>query len=161
MNELKITSKFTLYKDSNELSELDNNLLLKAIEARNNAYAPYSKFCVGVALLLDNGSIIQGNNQENAAYPSGMCAERVAIWNAASQYPDVIIEKIFISAKAKNKVIDKPVSPCGACRQTIAEYEVKQAQNIEILFTAETGNIIKAYSISDLLPLAFDNSFLK
>jgi len=161
MNELKIISKFAIYKNSSELSELENNLLLKAIEARNNAYAPYSEFCVGVALLLQNGSVIHGNNQENAAYPSGMCAERVAIWNAASQFPDIKIEKIFISAKAKNKVVDKPVSPCGACRQTIAEYEVKQSQNIEILFTGETGKIIKAYSISDLLPLAFDNSFLK
>jgi len=161
MNELKIISKFAIYKNSSELSELENNLLLKAIEARNNAYAPYSEFCVGVALLLQNGSVIHGNNQENAAYPSGMCAERVAIWNAASQFPDIKIEKIFISAKAKNKVVDKPVSPCGACRQTIAEYEVKQSQNIQVLFTGETGKIIKAYSISDLLPLAFDNSFLK
>ena len=161
MNELKIISKFAIYKNSSELSELENNLLLKAIEARNNAYAPYSEFCVGVALLLQNGSVIHGNNQENAAYPSGMCAERVAIWNAASQFPDIKIEKIFISAKAKNKVVDKPVSPCGACRQTIAEYEVKQSQNIQVLFTGETGEIIKAYSISDLLPLAFDNSFLK
>lgn len=160
MDELKIISKFTVYKNSSELSELENNLLLKAIEARNNAYAPYSEFCVGAALLLQNGSVIHGNNQENAAYPSGMCAERVAIWNAASQFPDVKIEKIFISAKAKNKIVDKPVSPCGACRQTIAEYEVKQSKNIEILFTGETGKIIKANSISDLLPLAFDNSFL-
>jgi cytidine deaminase len=160
MNDIKITSKFTIYKNASELSSLDNNLLLNAIQARNNAYAPYSKFCVGVALLLEDGTMIQGNNQENAAYPSGMCAERVAIWNASSQFPNLNILKIFISAKSKNNKVDKPVSPCGACRQTIAEYEFKQAQNIEIFFTGETGKIIRSNSIIDLLPLAFDNSLL-
>jgi len=160
MNDIKITSKFTVYKSSSELSSLDNNLLLKAIKARNDAYAPYSKFCVGAALLLEDGTIIQGNNQENAAYPSGICAERVAIWNAASQFPNLKILKLFISAKSKNNTVNKPVSPCGACRQAIAEYEFKQAQNIEIFFTGEKGKIIKSNSIIDLLPLAFDNSLL-
>jgi len=160
MNDIIITSKFTVYQNSSELSTLENNLLLKAIQARNNAYAPYSKFCVGVALLLEDGTIIQGNNQENAAYPSGICAERVAIWSAASQFPNLKISKIFIYAKSKNGMVDKPVSPCGACRQAIAEYEFKQAQNIEILFTGETGKILKSNSIIDLLPLAFDNSLL-
>jgi len=160
MNDLKITSLFTVYNNASELSSLDNDLLLKAIEARNSAYAPYSNFRVGVSLLLENNTIILGNNQENAAYPSGMCAERVAIWNAASQFPKIKIKKIFISAKAKNKIVDKPVSPCGSCRQVIAEYETKQSEKIEILFTGETGKIIKAESVIDLLPLAFDNSFL-
>ncbi len=160
MNDLKITSIFTVYNNSSELSFLDKDLLLKAIEARNNAYAPYSNFCVGVSLLLENDTIILGNNQENAAYPSGMCAERVAIWNAASQYPKLKIKKIFISAKAKNRIVDKPVSPCGSCRQVIAEYETKQSEKIEILFTGETGKVIKAESVIDLLPFAFDNSFL-
>ena len=160
MKEIKITSKFTIYENSNELSSSDKSLLLKAIEARNNAYSPYSKFSVGVSLLLENGKIILGNNQENAAYPSGMCAERVAIWNAASQYPKIKIQKIFISASSKINIVNKPVSPCGACRQTIAEYEVNQAQNIEIFFTGETGNIIQANSINDLLPLAFDKTLL-
>ena len=160
MNDLKITSLFTVYNNASELSSLDNDLLLKAIEARNSAYAPYSNFRVGVSLLLENNTIILGNNQENAAYPSGMCAERVAIWNAASQFPKIKIKKIFISAKAKNKIVDKPVSPCGSCRQVIAEYETKQSEKIEILFTGETGKIIKAESVIDLLPLAFDNSLL-
>ncbi len=160
MNDLKVTSTFTVYNNSSELSAQDNNLLSKAIEARNSAYAPYSNFCVGVSLLLEDDTIILGNNQENAAYPSGMCAERVAIWNAASQFPNLKIKKIFISAKAKNRIVDKPVSPCGSCRQVIAEYETKQIEKIEILFTGETGKIIKASSILDLLPLAFDNSFL-
>ena len=160
MDELKITSKFTIYSNSNELSASDKELFLKAIDARKNAYAPYSKFSVGASLLLENGEIIQGNNQENAAYPSGMCAERVAIWNASSQFPKTPIKKIFISAKSKNKTVNKPVPPCGSCRQTIIEYELKQEQNIEIFFSGETGNIIRADSIADLLPFAFDNSLL-
>lgn len=160
MNEIKISSTFTVYENANELPSQDKNLLIEAVEARKNAYAPYSKFNVGASLLLENGIIIQGNNQENAAYPSGMCAERVAIWNAASQYPKIKIKKIFISAESNKNIVDKPVSPCGACRQTIAEYELNQEQNIEIFFTGETGKIIKANTIVDLLPLAFDNSLL-
>ncbi|MCK5638397.1 MAG: cytidine deaminase [Flavobacteriaceae bacterium] len=160
MTEKKITLKFIVYKDSSELSPSENNLFLKAIEARKNAYAPYSKFSVGVSLLLETGKIIQGNNQENAAYPSGMCAERVAIWNAASNYPDLKVEKIFISASSSKKTVDQPVSPCGSCRQTLAEYEINQSHNIEVYFTGETGKIIKTNSIRDLLPLVFDNSLL-
>jgi cytidine deaminase len=160
MNDIKITSKFTVYENSSELAAPDNNLLLKAVEARKSAYAPYSKFHVGVSLLLENNHVIQGNNQENAAYPSGMCAERVAIWNASSQFPNLKIIKIFISGTSENNLVDKPVPPCGACRQTIAEYEFKQEQNIEIFFTGETGKIIRSKSIVDLLPLAFDSSLL-
>lgn len=160
MDEIKITSKFTIFSNSDELSKSDKQLYFKAKDARKNAYAPYSKFNVGVSLLLENGQIILGNNQENAAYPSGMCAERIAIWNASSQFPNIPIIKIFISANTNKKSINKPVPPCGACRQTIVEYEIKQEQNIEIYFTGDKGNIIKSGSISDLLPLAFDKSLL-
>lgn len=160
MKELKIISKFTIFRNKTELSKQDQELLTKAIEARNNAYAPYSNFNVGASLLLENGNIILGNNQENAAYPSGMCAERVAIWNAASQYPNLKVLKIFISANSSNKLVNKPVSPCGSCRQTLSEYEIKQEGNISIYFTGETGSIIKSNSIKDLLPLTFDNSLL-
>jgi len=160
MNELKIISKFRIFDSSEELSPNEKVLFSKAVTARENAYAPYSKFSVGASLLLENGLIIVGSNQENAAYPSGMCAERVAIWSASSQYPNLKIQKIFISAKSLTKKVDQPVSPCGACRQAISEYEVNQAENIEIYFTGETGKIIKSNSINDLLPLAFDNSLL-
>lgn len=160
MTELKITSKFTIFHTKTELTKQDQELLNKAIEARNNAYAPYSKFCVGVSLLLENGQIILGNNQENAAYPSGMCAERVAIWSAASQWPKTKVLKIFISASSSKKIVDKPVSPCGSCRQTLSEYELNQSSNIAVYFTGETGNIIKSDSIKDLLPLTFDNTLL-
>lgn len=160
MDEVKITSKFTIFSNSDELCLSDKELFFKAKDARENAYAPYSKFNVGASLLLENGHIILGNNQENAAYPSGMCAERIAIWNASSQFPNIRIKKIFISANTNNKSLNRPVPPCGACRQTIVEYELKQKQNIEIFFTGETGNIIKATSVSDLLPFAFDKSLL-
>lgn len=160
MNELNIISKFTIFESSDELNAADKNLFLKAVEARKKAYAPYSNFSVGASLLLENGLIILGNNQENAAYPSGMCAERVAIWNASSQYPEVKIQKIFISAKSTVNKVNRPVSPCGACRQTMAEYEIKQGKDIEIFFTGETGQIIRSNSINDLLPLAFDNTLL-
>lgn len=160
MTELKIVSKFAVFENSEELSSNDKILFSKAVEARTKAYAPYSKFSVGASLLLENGLILTGSNQENAAYPSGICAERVAIWNAASQYPNLKIKKIFISAKSSLHKVNQPVSPCGACRQAISEYEVKQADNIEIFFTGETGKIIKSNSINDLLPLAFDNSLL-
>ena len=160
MNEINITTKFTIYENSEELDSSDRNLLLKAFKAKKNAYAPYSKFNVGVSLLLENGLIILGNNQENAAYPSGICAERVAIWNAASQYPNVNIRKIFICASSNKRTVDQPVAPCGACRQAILEYESIQSTSIEIYFTGESGKIIKANSINDLLPYAFDSSSL-
>ncbi len=160
MTELKITSKFTIFHNNTELKKQDRELLNKAIKARKKAYAPYSKFSVGVSLLLGNGEIILGNNQENAAYPSGMCAERVAIWTAAAQWPKTKVLKIFISASSSKKTVDKPVSPCGSCRQTLSEYELNQGSNITIYFTGETGNIIKSESIKDLLPLTFDNTLL-
>lgn len=160
MNEISLTSKFTIYENAEELELLEKDLLLKAFEAKKSAYAPYSRFSVGAALLLENGITIQGNNQENAAYPSGICAERVAIWNAASQYPQIKIKKIFICASSKTRVVDQPIAPCGACRQSILEYETRQMASIEIFFTGETGRIIKANSINDLLPYAFNGSSL-
>ena len=160
MVEKKIDVHYTIFKNSSELSSSENTLYLKVIEARKNANAPYSNFNVGASVLLKNGIVVDGNNQENAAYPSGMCAERVAIWNAASQHPNIEIDKIFISASSSNKKTNQPVAPCGACRQVLIEYEINQSKNIAIYFTGETGKIIKIRSVKDLLPLAFDNSLL-
>ena len=131
-----------------------------AIEARENAYSPYSKFSVGAALLLDNGEIIIGNNQENASYPSGLCAERTAIYYAGAKYPEAIILKMAITAGSKEKETTKPIPPCGACRQAIAEYEVKQDKDIEIYFMGEVGKIVKSDSLANLLPLIFDKTEL-
>ncbi len=160
MKEIKISTSFIVFDDLNELSKKDKALFLEAKKARDKAYAPYSNFQVGAALLLENDIIVLGNNQENAAYPSGMCAERVAIWNASSQYPNHKIRKLFITAKSTIKKVTKPVSPCGACRQTIAEYEMNQDTNIELFFMGETGKIIKSNSLKNLLPLSFDKNLL-
>lgn len=160
MKKLDIHSRFEEYQGIEELSENDRELFKSAVAARDKAYAPYSNFNVGAAVLLENDLIVSGNNQENAAYPAGMCAERVAVWSALSQYPGTKIKKLFISARSENKEVDRPVSPCGSCRQTLAEYEMKQKDPIEVFFTGETGVILKAASVRDLLPFMFDNTLL-
>lgn len=160
MENIKIETDAIVYNDISELSEIENQLFDYAVRARQNAYSPYSNFNVGAAILLENGEIITGNNQENAAYPSGMCAERVAIWKAASTYPKVAIKKLVITASGKNHKVDKPVGPCGACRQTLLEYEINQKQKFDILFMGEIGKIVKVPSLVSLLPFSFDSSYL-
>ena len=160
MKEINTGTSAFIFQDIDELSTVDKNLMEAAIQAAKNAYAPYSGFSVGAALLMEDNSIITGNNQENAAYPSGMCAERVAIWKAGSSYPNKKVKKIAITAVSSNKKLDKPVGPCGACRQTLLEYEVNQKEAMEIFFMGEIGNVIKANSIASLLPFSFDSSYL-
>ena len=128
-----------LTKDDLSLQEID--LMNQAIEARKKAYAPYSKFTVGVAILLDNGLVVQGSNQENAAYPSGLCAERVAIYYAGAIYPTAKMLKMFITASPEDRNLEEPIPPCGSCSQAIAEYEMKQDIPIEILFMGAEGPI--------------------
>lgn len=160
MKKIEIKTSAILFSNISELSSEDKMLMDKAVEARGKAYAPYSKFSVGAALLLENNEIILGNNQENAAYPSGMCAERVAIWKAGSDYPNVKILKLAISASSTISKVDKPVGPCGACRQSLSEYEIKQKQPFPIIFMGEVGEIIKTPSLDSLLPFSFDSSYL-
>lgn len=160
MKEINTGTSAFIFQDIDELSTVDKNLMEAAIQAAKNAYAPYSGFSVGAALLMDDNSIIIGNNQENAAYPSGMCAERVAIWKAGSSYPNKKVKKIAITAVSSNKKLDKPVGPCGACRQTLLEYEVNQKEAMEIFFMGEIGTVVKANSIASLLPFSFDSSYL-
>lgn len=132
----------------------------KAIEVRKQAYAPYSKFRVGAAILLENGKVVIGSNQESAAYPSGLCAERVAVFQAGSLYPNTKILKIIISATSDISPTKRPTPPCGACRQSISEYEQKQDVPIEIYFMGETGEVYKSDSLENLLPLSFHKDFL-
>ncbi len=160
MKKVDLTTSISVYESIEELPNEVQVLMQKAIDTKKNAYAPYSKVKVGAYLLLENGLIITGNNQENAAYPSGMCAERVAVWKAASDYPNVKILKLAISASSNSQILKEPVAPCGACRQTLSEYELKQKFNVEVYFMGEEGKIIKTNSIIDLLPIAFDKSFL-
>ncbi|UMB55144.1 cytidine deaminase [Lutibacter sp. A64] len=160
MKKVELTTSISVYESIQELPKDVEALMKKAIEAKENAYAPYSKFKVGASFLLENGLIVTGNNQENAAYPSGMCAERVAIWKVSSEYPTVKILKLAIAASSSSQVLKEPVAPCGACRQTLSEYELKQKDKIEVYFMGEEGKIIKTDSVLDLLPIAFDKSFL-
>jgi cytidine deaminase len=160
MKELKIESIFTVFDNLDELPKEVSNLMQRAIEVRLKAYAPYSNFSVGTAILLDNNEIVTGNNQENASYPSGLCAERTAIYYAGSQFPDAKIIRMAISAGSRNHQTMVPIPPCGACRQAISEYEVKQHSPIEIFFMGETGKVVKSKSLANLLPLIFDKSVL-
>ena len=160
MEKIELKTSATLFNNVSELAQEDKLLMDKAIEARAKAYAPYSKFSVGAAFLLENGVIILGNNQENAAYPSGMCAERVGVWKVGSEFPGVKIKKLAITAASENLTVDKPVGPCGACRQTLSEYEINQKEPIEILFMGEIGKVVKTTSLLSLLPFSFDSSYL-
>lgn len=156
----KITFDITILDSLSELSDLNKELMSKAVSARKNAYAPYSQFQVGAAILLANGEIVIGNNQENACYPTGLCAERVAIFQAGALYPDVRIEAIAITAASMKHMVKTPVAPCGSCRQAISEYEFKQHYPIRLLFMGEQGAIVECTSIMDLLPLGFNSSYL-
>jgi len=160
MKEINITTSFTIFDNLNELPAEIQDLMNQAIEVRKKAYAPYSKFKVGAALLLDNGEVILGSNQENAAYPSGLCAERTAIFYAGSTYPEAKILKMAITAASETNQTTAPIPPCGSCRQSIAEYEIKQDIPIEIYFMGEIGEVYKSSSLKNLLPLMFDKKFL-
>ena len=159
-NKKVITSTF-LQISFSELNENDQKLISNAISSLNDAYAPYSGFLVGASVLLDNGEIISANNQENVAYPSGLCAERVAIYYAGAKFPSIGIKTIAITAKSKKFEIKDIISPCGACRQSIAEYEVKQEGNIRILLHQSDNSVLIVESISELLPFMFKSQDLK
>lgn len=160
MKNISVTSTFSVFDTQDDLPFEVKDLMIQAIEIRKKAYAPYSRFRVGAAILLDNGKVVLGSNQENAAYPSGLCAERVAIFQAGAIYPDAKILKMAISATADDKEMSEPIPPCGACRQSIAEYEFRQDLPIEIYFMAAVGKVYKSDSLKNLLPLMFDKNFL-
>jgi cytidine deaminase len=153
---LQIVSSFMVYDHENELSAEERALVLKAKEASKKAYAPYSNFKVGAAILLANQEIISGNNQENSAYPSGLCAERVSVFYAGSIHPDVVVKSIAVYCDT-----ERPISPCGACRQALIEYEQKQHSKIKVLLCSKGNKVITSESVSAFLPLQFDSSFLK
>jgi cytidine deaminase len=160
MKEITITSSFSVFESTEELPNDVRDLMRQAVEIRKKAYAPYSKFRVGAALLLDNGKVVLGSNQESAAYPSGLCAERVAIFQAGAIYPEAKMMKIAISATSDTNPTSTPTPPCGGCRQSISEYEFKQDYPIEIYFSGESGPIYKSDSLKNLLPFTFDKHFL-
>jgi cytidine deaminase len=156
-----ITIRLEEYETEDKLNESEKLLLEKANASLQNAYAPYSEFKVGAAVLLDNGEIVLGNNQENAAYPSGLCAERVALFQAKSVYPDTEIKAVAITAYSEHFHINHPITPCGGCRQVIAEVEGRQNKSIRIIMKGQTGAVHVVDGIQNLLPLMFKEEKLK
>ncbi|MGY8955289.1 MAG: cytidine deaminase [Flavobacteriales bacterium] len=160
MQEKKIELSFILAHLS-ELSAQEQQLVANAKAAFKTAYAPYSGFLVGASVLLENGEVINGSNQENVAYPSGLCAERVALFYAGAKFPDVKINTVAISVLSKNFEVKDVISPCGACRQVMAEYEDKQHRPIKVILHSPTDEVLIANKVEDLLPFMFKSPLLK
>ena len=159
MQKKTIETKVEIY-NFEELEESKQILIIKAKEQVNKAYAPYSKFHVGAAIELENGKIITGSNQENSAYPSGLCAERVAMFYANAKYPNVAVKTIAIAAFTNGSFLEEPVTPCGSCRQVLLETEMRFEKNITILLYG-TKNVYQLENVKQLLPLCFEKSSLK
>ena len=145
----------------NDLTAIEKDLIQRSKDALKDAYAPYSGFLVGSSVLLSDGKIISANNQENVAFPSGLCAERVVLFNAGANYPNLEIDIIAVSAKSNLYEITDIISPCGACRQVMAEYQEKQNKKIKILLHLNNDEVLIFSSVDDLLPLLFTNPNLK
>ena len=161
MEKIKLTLEFEVYEPDGELPESDHQLLKMAAEAAEKAYAPYSLYKVGAAVRLQSGTIITGNNQENVAYPSGLCAERVALFYASANYPGDNPVAIAIRAKAVSFEVNDPVTPCGACRQVMMEAENQNEHKIRVLMQGEDGKIFVSRSVENLLPISFRADGLK
>jgi len=156
----KITTTYELYSDKKDLPKQHRKLLKAAKKALKHSYSPYSKFRVSAALLLANGEVVTGTNQENAAYTMCLCAERVAIAAADAMYNGVPVTMIAITVKNALKEITEPGAPCGACRQVMCETEYKHKQDMEVILQGESGDILVFPSGKSLLPLSFDGGFL-
>lgn len=143
-----------------ELTVADRELIERAMKATDNAYAEYSHFYVGAALRLANGRIMIGANQENAAFPSGLCAERTAVFSAQANFPDQSIDALALVARNDNELIDNPVTPCGACRQVLLGVEERYGLPMRILMYGKSG-VYSVGSAKDLLPLSFVDSSMK
>ncbi len=159
---MKTTEIKILVREFNSIEELSSDeqrLLLEARRITQQAYAPYSGFHVGAAVLLDNGQIVTGNNQENSAYPSGLCAERVTLFYANANFPESAVKIIAISAAKNGVLVNEPVKPCGACRQALAESEVRFGKPIRIILDGQ-DSILILDGIESLLPLSFSKKAL-
>ncbi len=156
MTSKEIKIAYQEYDSIEQLASMDRELAEAAIQATEGSYAPYSKFNVGAAVRLDSGLIVKGANQENAAYPSGLCAERTAMFYASATYPESIMTGIAITASQEGVLCDNPVTPCGACRQVMAQYQTKGGKPMSILLVGGR-KIWKFEKVDDLLPLIFDS----
>ncbi len=161
MQKRNISISFDEYNSLDELNSQDQILCIEAKKAMSNSHSPYSGFRVGVAVQLESGQIVYGSNQENVAYPSGLCAERVALFMIGTTYPDDKILSMAITAQTDHFLIKEPVTSCGACLQVMAEYEKKQSHPINVLFYCLNGTIIRTTGIKTLLPFAFEETRLQ
>ena len=161
MKEVRTELQYELYDSPEELKTEDRNLLNEALKATESAYAPYSGFLVGAAVLLENDVVVTGSNQENAAYPSGLCAERVALFSAASHHPGVKIKAIAITARLADKQALLCVSPCGDCRQVMAECEHRYNNGIRLIMTAGQNRVMVFNDVKQLLPIMFNAGTLR
>lgn len=161
MKQLSLRIDYTEYDSMDTLNKADHELLDSATKACSSAYAPYSGFSVGAAVRLANGKVIIGNNQENSAYPSGLCAERVALFSASANYPGIPVEAIALTATTGRFVMNGPVTPCGACRQVLAEYENLYGSKIKIIMSSTSGQVLILEGSDSLLPFLFHANQLK
>jgi cytidine deaminase len=161
MEKLNLALEFEIYSSAEELSKEDRDLLSQATQAAENAYAPYSLFKVGAAVRLQSGKIVSGNNQENVAYPSGLCAERVAMFYASANFPGDPVAAIAVTARAINFELEGPVTPCGSCRQVMAEAESLNEHKIRVIMQGGNGKIMVSRSVENLLPISFKADGLK
>jgi len=144
-----------------DLQPEEISLLESASESAKYSYSPYSRYKVGSAVLLSNGKVVTGSNQENMAFPSGLCAERVALFSAVSNHPGILIKSIAITARSEDFPVIDPVTPCGSCRQALIEYENNQGEPIKLILGSQSGKTLLVQSVSDLLPLSFREEKLK
>ncbi len=156
MSKKRLTIDYEEFASVEEMTAEDRMLVAKALEAQKGSYSPYSHFQVGAALLLADGTVVMGANQENAAYPSGLCAERTALFAAGANYPDVPLECLAIAGSDHGVLCESPASPCGACRQVMAEYQKKFGKPLKIILVG-SKRIRKFYQVDDLLPFIFDS----
>lgn len=156
MSEKRLTIDYEEFASAAQMLPEDRELVAAAIDAQKGSYSPYSNFQVGAALRLANGLIVKGANQENAAYPSGLCAERTAMFWAGANYPDVPMDALAIAGADKGVLCESPASPCGACRQVMAEYQKKHGKPMKIILVG-SKRIRKFQCVDDLLPFIFDS----
>ena len=157
MKNKRLEINYIEYDSPSEMTAEDRLLLKNAMEALEGSYAPYSNFNVGAAVRMSDGSIVTGANQENIAYPSGLCAERTAIFSAHAKYPNLNIEAIAIVSAQDGKILETPISPCGACRQVMAESQMRAGSPIKIILGG-SGHILEFASVEGVLPFIFNNS---
>ena len=156
MTNKEIKIAYQEYDNLDELEAKDKELAQAAIDATATAYAPYSKFNVGAAVLFEDGEIVKGSNQENAAYPSGICAERTALFYASASRPNKAMAALAIAASQEGNLLETPVTPCGACRQVMAQYQLKSGIPMRILLVG-AHKIWEFEKVDDLLPFTFDS----